>query len=509
MRLSILLLLVAVGIATATIIHVPGDSAKIQAGLSGALTGDTVLVAAGAYSERIIWPARDGIVLLSEAGAEATAIDGERLGRVLTMNAMNYSAATRVEGFTITNGLVATYPCNGAGVWCRGEPVFMRNRIVNNLTYEMGYGGGVYADGGPTFAFNLIAYDTIWRPGGGGWRYGPGICCTGSGVFYQNVFLENAALDTFGGGFWYGGGLYLAGGSPVVFSNLFLRNRVGATTGGLAYGGGLCIDSAVAYIANNTFVANMCTTAIPYGGAIYVNYDRGAVIKNNIIVENVATGISPQGGGISCRTDTLDTLHTDYNDVWNNQPTNYLWCVPGPHELSLDPLFVTGSLGDYYLSQTLAGQPENGPCLDAGDTVMVSPINIDSMLRCWTTRTDTVHDAGAIDMGYHYLPGPHVGIGGPTQITKGGDRLTVLPNPAHGSVMVRFRLARPGTVRMLLFDVSGRQVFRRSVECRGVGEQSLTLDPPLPAGVYLLMVETPGEKLSAQLIVAGPERERR
>ncbi|MEO0102065.1 MAG: T9SS type A sorting domain-containing protein, partial [candidate division WOR-3 bacterium] len=127
----------------------------------------------------------------------------------------------------------------------------------------------------------------------------------------------------------------------------------------------------------------------------------------NIIVGNIATGIVPYGGGIACQPDTLDTLIFDYNDVWGNLPNNYYACRPGPHAFSLDPLFVSGPAGEYYLSQIAAGQPEESPCVDAGDTLlMTSPLNLDSLIHRWTTRSDTVYDAGRIDLGYHYRPTP-------------------------------------------------------------------------------------------------------
>jgi hypothetical protein len=43
-------------ISSATTIHVPGDSATIQAAINGALDGDTVLVAPGTYTgDGIYW----------------------------------------------------------------------------------------------------------------------------------------------------------------------------------------------------------------------------------------------------------------------------------------------------------------------------------------------------------------------------------------------------------------------------------------------------------------------
>ncbi len=69
----------------------------------------------------------------------------------------------------------------------------------------------------------------------------------------------------------------------------------------------------------------------------------------------------------------------------------------GEGNIDADPLFVTGPLGGYYLSQTAAGQPVDSPCVDAGSDTAEN-LGLDTR----TTRSDQVGDAGIVDMGYHY-----------------------------------------------------------------------------------------------------------
>ena len=66
-----------------------------------------------------------------------------------------------------------------------------------------------------------------------------------------------------------------------------------------------------------------------------------------------------------------------------------------------DPLFVTGPLGDYYLSSVEAGQEADSPCIDAGST-SASIASVGNL----TTRTDSEFDADIVDIGYHYSATP-------------------------------------------------------------------------------------------------------
>jgi hypothetical protein len=487
-----LVLLVAAGLSLAGVIRVPAQQPTIQAGLNAAAAGDTVLVAAGTYPERIAWPAVDGIALLSEKGADSTVIDGSRAGRVLTMNAAVYTQATLVRGFRIANGLQSG---GAAGVMCRGTPVFLENQIVDNLSIQGTTGGGVYADGAPMFAFNTIARDSLYVENMAGFRYGGGVYCTGSGVFYQNVFTDNAVVDSSCSGFRYGGGLYLAGGSPVVFCNLFLRNAARMIDGsGFSYGGGVCVgDGVTAYVINNTFVGNVCAAHVTYGGGVYAPFGATAV-KNNVVVQNRCEG---SGGGGGLASDSVGMVF-DYNDVWQNYPNDYYECTAGPHALSSDPLFVAAPFGDYCLSQIAAGQPENSPCLDAGDTLlMTAPLNLDSLVHAWTTRTDSVPDAGATDIGYHYAPWPATGIAAPP--SHGAEvNLRFVPNPARGRYV---RLAGQVGSAVTVFDAAGRAVLRVPGLSDAPDGSALLDISRLSAGTYSAVAGSTGDLRCGRFVV--------
>jgi hypothetical protein len=73
------------------------------------------------------------------------------------------------------------------------------------------------------------------------------------------------------------------------------------------------------------------------------------------------------------------------------------WTIGGLGNISDDPLFTTGPLGDYYLSCEGAGQAYDSPAIDAGSDTSQN-LGLDK----FTTRTDGGFDKGTVDMGYHY-----------------------------------------------------------------------------------------------------------
>jgi hypothetical protein len=335
----------------------------------------------------------------------------------------------------------------------------------------------VYAEGAPLFAFNVVARDTLRVENTGGSRYGGGVYCTGSGVFYQNEFAYNAVVDSACSGYRSGGALSLAGGTPLVFNNLVLRNGARMVDGsGFAYGGGICVENGVsALVANNTFVGNVCAAHITYGGAIYAPHGT-AVIKNNIAILDSCYG-SAYGGAIA-GTAPLDTI--DYNDCWQNYPDEYYGCVPGPHAIAADPLFTSGSLGPWCLEQLASGGTTDSPCLDAGDTLpAAAPLDLNSLIHAWTTRLDSVPDAGAIDLGFHYRFSPPAAVESGRLPSTTPAALRIEPTPARGTEV---RVVGVSGRDLWVYDASGRVVLRERLTA---GSCAVNIGG-LRSGVYLV-----------------------
>jgi len=522
MRNIVFFLLVPAVVAFGRVILVPDSAATIQAGLGMASSGDTVLVKPGTYAENLTWPSIDGIRLLSVAGPESTIVDGQHAGVCLTMTSSSLKRATLVRGFTFANG----YNAGGgaAGIACGGEVSIVGNRVtrcngVGIYLYSYStpfsplvtgneidgcfkdienynYGCGMYIDAisgcRPEVCFNYIHHDTLRNSSR---NYGGGIYCNADALIYQNtieanVLYSDTGLDCRA----YGAGIYVdLGRKPIIFNNLIKDNR--CATDAWKYGAGIRMDLyARPFIINNTIVNNVCAGPHMWseGGGIYNDIGCTTYVRNNIIANNQATS----GSGIYNESQSGAVISTSHNDYYNNA---LYGCSMGSGDISGNPLFVTGPQGDYCLSQAAAGQTQNSPCLDAGDTLeMTTPLDLDALLRTWTTRTDSIIDMDALDMGYHYPGGILLGVAEESFKPQApGFKLRAVPNPFRTSVTLALEQREREGVRVRIFDAQGRIV----AELSGANTDRIVWNAgSLPAGVYCYRVVSTGRDYRGRLV---------
>ena len=132
-----------------------GDAPDIQAGITAAANGDTVLLAAGTYTglgNRDIDFLGKAIVLTSESGPYVTIIDCQNSGGGVIFKSSE-GAGSVLSDLTITN---ANTGVEGGGVFCDNtSPQIINNLIVGNHTTKLG--GGIYVKAGsPTIMNNTI-----------------------------------------------------------------------------------------------------------------------------------------------------------------------------------------------------------------------------------------------------------------------------------------------------------------------------------------------------------------
>lgn len=240
----------------------PADFRTLRAAVVApyVLSGDSILVKPGRYLGAVYLASKD-LDIRSEAGALVTILDGAAEGSVLSLE--NRSAATRIEGFTITGGVSD----NGGGIWIfGGAPVITRNIIAGNSAVGgylgYGYGGGIEIySAAPAITRNVIRDNTA-RDGGGGidvYYAGPstpGACCP---LLAQNTVVDNSVTGAAG----IGGGILSSASEPRVSSCIVAGNRA-------ASGGGIFVERLgnhdEAVVAAGIFFGNLPDAAASNAG---------------------------------------------------------------------------------------------------------------------------------------------------------------------------------------------------------------------------------------------------
>ena len=397
--LSLFILLPCVN-TQARIIHVPSDSSTIQAGINGAVDGDTVLVARGHYYERInflgkaILVASNFIFDLDTTTIDSTIIDADTLvlgvsdqGSVVTFAARE-GLTSVIEGFTIKNGIgtVGGMFTNrrGGGIICMNysSPTIINNLITHN---SANWGGGIHCY---RYSSPFIANCTI--AGNSGWEAG-GISCddNASPTINNNIIAGNTAGagggiecyryslaiitgNTIAGNFAsvFGGGIYcFQEGGFIIRNNIITHNYAGY------YGGGIECNISYPSIINNTIAYN---TAHSVGSGISLHTLPLLTIRNNIISNNVC---ETYGGGISCWSGDLPSIF--YNDVWNNIGGNFYNCSEILGDTTWGTNFNGMPCDSFYniISAPLFADTItfkllcNSPCVDGGDPTSSVPID--------------------------------------------------------------------------------------------------------------------------------------
>jgi len=407
------------------IINVPGDYGTIQAGVDAAISGDTVLVAAGTYTglgnRDILIEGAISITLESESGPDDCIIDCEFSGRgFIILNSLDQE--TVIRGFSVINGYSRG---TGGGVQCL-EALARFEHCRFNCCGSFSQGSGILCyESDVTFAHCEISNNTTGLFGGG-------VCALShSSVVLQNCTLDGNTAGSGGGAIFsdisdidlihsvvrqnnsrFGGAIAMLKACHVDLTNSWILDNSAETLGG-----GVFYDVPFANPAHcdtRSFIIRNCTisgnTALEYGGGFYG--ERTVETEANIIDSILWGNTAGTGNEIALFGELYSTLNISRSDVQGGHAAVYQgagWVLNwGTGMISDDPSFVSGPLGDYYLSHTGTGQPGTSPCVDAGSDLSQN-VCFDfpdqrgtRCLSSFTTRTDSVYDGGTVDLGAHY-----------------------------------------------------------------------------------------------------------
>jgi len=491
------------------------SAGTIQYGILAAWDGDTVLVADGVYTgdgNRDIDFYGKNIVVMSENGSAVTIIDlqgsMEDPHRGFFFTRGEDSTAV-LKGFTITNGyayggwlesfggaiycytsspkivenrITGNTACNsGGGIYCRqGRAKIRDNVITENRSY--GAGGGIYCRNHPppTMEGNAISDNVA--------SWGGGVHCHQCGTTIKfNTITDNVATDG------PGGGIVSYFSAPTITENTIVGNT--------AYGGGgihcVALSSLTVSITDNLIAENV---AVDRGGGVLSDYCKPTIDGNTITGNQAAFG-----GGISCQGNAIVTITNSilWADEAGADPEIHVeegasvtvsysavaggWVGVG--NIDADPLFVMGPEGEYYLSQTEAGQVQQSPCVDAGDPA--------SPLADGTTRTDHVCDAWRLDMGFHYS-GCMTVVADDYEVERLGASYRLAqnyPNPFGDATTIPYSLAGPGPVRVGIYDIRGALVRMLTSGVASAGRHRIMWDGRneqgrrVSSGIYFCRLE--------------------
>ncbi len=246
------------GAASADVLTVPGDFPTIEAAIAAAVEGDEIVVGPGTYS-RVggpIWSSLESggqnITVRSSDGPEVTILDGGG-GRIVELF-MGETTATRLEGFTLTNG---------------GSPT--------------NYGGAAFFFGGSATVVNCVFEDNSARYGGAVSNY------ENEGTVYIDCVFRNNTAE-FGGATWN----YLSSSSFI--DCLFEGNSV--ASGFSNEGGATSEREATTLYERCVFRAN---TNEDQGGAMWVRFESDVTLIDSVLEGNTTGG---SGGGLYATTDS-------------------------------------------------------------------------------------------------------------------------------------------------------------------------------------------------------------
>ncbi|MBC8450671.1 right-handed parallel beta-helix repeat-containing protein, partial [bacterium] len=260
-----------------------GDYTTISEGIAAASGGDTVLIAAGTYSDTLNTDldfAGKSILVISESGPEVTIINCEYPGGPYRRAFFFHSGedtTSIVDGLTITSG-VAVY---GGGINCTGAFPLIRNCVFTHC--GVAYGGGMYFSNS-----TAIVRDCRFENND--------VFVLGGALFCDNASptITDCVIDSCTSGF-IAGGVFLDNGGSTTLRDVSITNCYSAGDGGGMY----CRD-APPYLERVEFIGNMADT-LSNGGGMYTNCD--ATLIDCLFQDNFADNA---GGGLWCTAASVD-----------------------------------------------------------------------------------------------------------------------------------------------------------------------------------------------------------
>jgi photosystem II stability/assembly factor-like uncharacterized protein/nitrous oxidase accessory protein NosD len=316
--------------------HVPDDFSTIQAAINAATDGDTILVAAGTYKENL--SITEGITLaggwnisFTSRSPGSSAIDGQRLGRAISITCASSSTVVTVDGFTVMNGdatgqggplALGAESLNGPHHGTETQPASSAPDTLSPAEHAARLRArwaeladrGLYPGGPAAYRAALIKLDRL----------------TVQAEQARSLARPIATGEESKQAGDCGGGIY-SWNASLRLLNCGVQSNV-ASTSGPGLGGGIFVGQAPpsgTLIAGNVVQYNTASLYdVGAGGGLHVLQAPGAVIENNQFLENLATNTGLYGVGGGLRVDASPNVVVRGNQVKRNT-AQAGWYCPG------------------------------------------------------------------------------------------------------------------------------------------------------------------------------------
>lgn len=548
-KLGLLLAMLALtaGAAQGGVIHVPGDYSTIHAGVQACPPGDTVLVAAGTYTDcthptegpaaALACVIMKSGVTLRGAGKDATIIDAQNLGRGIYVEAVSN---VRIENLQVRGAYAALF---GSGILFYGNA--LSNVEASDLTVTLNGDGGIILYLGATAVLRRIDFlDNTGKRGAGlSVENGASVSCydsyfAGNYCPFGGAILimseESTALidgcvfdgNHSTGANLFGGGIQVSGSSATITNCEILNNTANGSGGGVAFAGG-----ASGGMSNCLIMGNQATHTYGTGGGIYVD-GSAPLFESLVIAHNQATGFWGEGGGVSVNYSPAPTFRncTIFSNSLGSNPDVFGGNVTC--QFSGDALFDKCIIAESPQGQGIYcffADPtftccdvwgnEGGDALcgiDGGGNFSLDPVFCVPV----GSREEPI---GAVAASSPCMPGNHpngpaacdgdligaIGSGCETavgELPSSAIRLVGnAPNPFNPKTTIFFVLETPGVASIRIHDLAGRRIATLPLGALSAGSHQVVWDGrddrgiPAASGVYFYSLDALGETHSSRM----------
>jgi hypothetical protein len=231
-------------------------------------------------------------------------------------------------------------------------------------------------------------------------------------------------------------------------------------------------------------------------------HSGGSTALADLITSNV-----PASGYVPGTVYTITATVTDPNKTrfgFEISPQTSTGALAGTITLTdaVRTKFTVPSIGNKYVTHTLAGTDApshtaawsfnwQAPAEGTGDITVYGCFNFSN--RDSSTTGDQIHTATLT------IPEQVNGVNDPIVVSS----LNIYPNPVVHSLQLDYFLQKSGTVKIDLFDVSGREVTElfHAEQSAGAHHNSFPLNQQLSGGSYLLRLMSGEQTLTKRVMV--------